>query len=239
MLYRIRPFGDSITAGYGFGFGCKPQPHDPHPISCWPPNEVGGGYRAFLAGNTPNKLPMLMVGGRHDNSAMWMWQVGQQNHDGYASHTMAQLMPYARQSRPSEVILLHVGTNDILTGSNGAQAADALRELLITLLMTNSTTRILVAQIIPEFKYGKEAEILDYNSRVPGIVDLFKPWGRDLRVVDMHPGMTSQDYMDGLHPNFAGYEKMASRWRAAINTLPELAQAAIPGEGVGHIGMAS
>lgn len=231
MMYRIRPFGDSIAAGYGLGWGCSFTPPHPQPISCWPPNEIGGGYRAFLAGNPPNKGHMIMMGGRHDNSAMWMWRAGQQNHDGYSGYTISQLFSIAGQKNDADLILVHAGTNDIVTGSNGEATAAALKQLLITLLLKDLRAKILVAKIVPIYNHGKEAVVRDYNSRIPDIVAHFAPWGRIVKDVDLHSGMQSSDFVDGVHPNFAGYEKMADRWRVATNALPALALDEIPGDG--------
>lgn len=231
MLYRIRPFGDSITAGYGLGWGCPYKPPAPQPTSCWPPNEIGGGYRAFLAKAPPNKVPMLMVGYRYDNSAMWMWQAGQQNHDGYTGFTISNLFPKSQLPLDADVILVHAGTNDILLGANGATTAQSLTQLLVNLLMHNHHATILVAQIVPIYNYGKEAVVLDYNSRIPGVVAQFQPWGRVVKYVDLNSGMQPRHFVDGVHPNYDGYEKMADGWTIAINALPAVALPAIPGDG--------
>ncbi len=247
-LYRIRPFGDSITAGYGFGVGCPFQPPQKQPVSCWPPNQDGGGYRAFLVGSPPNKAPSMMVGGRHDNSAMWLWQFGQQSHDGYSGFTINQLQPIAKSSTTSDVILVHAGTNDVRAAAKenqgcdpvtcktdeemGKAIADDLTVLLVNLLMTDRNAKVLVAQIVPNFEdNGAEGIVRDYNSRIPSVVAQFAQWGRVVKMVDMHSGMDRSDFVDNVHPNFAGYEKMANRWRAEINSLSAVALPAIPGEG--------
>jgi hypothetical protein len=226
--YRIRPFGDSITAGYGWGTGC-PRPWPPPPAlppqDC-PPAADGGGYRSFLVGSPPNKSPLLMVGHRHDNSPSWMWQLGQQNHDGYSGYTIPQMVPIAGLSLAADIILVHAGTNDILFGgATGASAAASLKTLLVTLLTNELQAKVLVAQIVPAFGTYRDKDpiIQDYNSRIPGVVAKFASWQRILRVVDLYSGMQSMDYSDTVHPNYQGYKKMANGWRNAINTLPAAA----------------
>ena len=40
--------------------------------------------------------------------------------------------------------------------------------------------------------------------------------GKQIVFADMRAGFTNDDMADGVHPNDAGYEKMAKSWRAAI-----------------------
>lgn len=39
-------------------------------------------------------------------------------------------------------------------------------------------------------------------------------------LVDMHAALTTADLADGLHPNAGGYDKMAARWYAALQSVP-------------------
>ena len=39
-------------------------------------------------------------------------------------------------------------------------------------------------------------------------------------LVDMHAALTTADLADGVHPNAAGYDKMAARWFAALQSVP-------------------
>lgn len=233
MIYRVRPFGDSITAGYGFGTGCpSPNPPKPPPIQCWPPSPDGGGYRGYLLADPPNKVPFVMVGRRSDNSAIWIWENRQQNHDGYGGYGIEQLYTVAQQPPEADVILVHAGTNDIDSGNaTGEQTAARLKQLLINLLTTDQRAKVLVAQIVPNFKPGKNAIVMDYNKRIPGVIDTFKSWLRTLKVVDLNTGMTVGDMLpDGVHPNPSGYKKMATGWKNAINALPPFEFSDLSGE---------
>jgi hypothetical protein len=208
-IYRIRTLGDSITAGWD------------------------GGYRADLLRNQPNKMPFLMVGGSTEYSPQWMYNIGEERHDGYPGFRIDQLVSIAAKPRLADIVLVHVGTNDILQGKNGDDTAQWLNYLLVTLLNQNRQAMVLVAQILPIFTYGNEKEqaVHRYNSLVPFVVKQFEQWGRTVRVVDMFSGFTQKDLLDGVHPTPAGYWKMADRWKTAINDLPSLASVDIPGVG--------
>ena len=138
-----------------------------------------------------------------------------------------QNSPYLPQF-PSDVILLHIGTNGIAV-ENANDVDDILNE--IDGYSQNIT--VVVARIIhrlDDFDNGG-GEIsgnltTQYNNALEQIVNQRIAAGDKLLMVDMEDGaginyMT--DMTDHLHPNPAGYEKIAAQWFATLQEfLPQV-----------------
>ena len=74
----------------------------------------------------------------------------------------------------------------------------------------------MVATIIPMFS-GVAAERDAYNAAIPGIVARYRSASRAITTVDMsHLLDQATDYVDELHPNRRGYDKMADAWYPAV-----------------------
>ena len=110
-----------------------------------------------------------------------------------------------------DIILLHIGTNDIRAGNSGA-APDELSALLDDILMRLPRTRVIVAEIIP-FRQGLGPLLRSYDAAV---VRLAAARGSRVSVVDMTNILDRGDYADGIHPSAGGYDKMARAWEPAI-----------------------
>ncbi len=107
-VLRIMPFGDSITVGAG--------------------SRAGDGYRARLHRDlTAAGLRVNFVGSRSSGPGP------DPDHEGHSGWTMAQLSARAdrwlRRARP-DVVLLHVGTNDLRTDRSADRAPQRLARLL-------------------------------------------------------------------------------------------------------------
>jgi len=185
---KIMPLGDSITFGT--------------------PDPGSGGYRRVLGALLPqNDYPIEFVGSRPG---------GDEGHPGW---TILQIKNgidtngWLETYRP-DIILLHVGTNDIRAG-NAAAAPDALSALLEDILVRLPQAHVIVAQIIP-FRRGPEPGHQAYNAAIPSIVAARGP---RVSLVDMRSILSMSDYADGLHPNADGYDKMARVWEPAIREI--------------------
>ena len=185
----IRPFGDSIT--YGFGFTdykyCPTYPGSGP--WCTPPSVYGGGYRGWLTFITLASLatkeepPFIFMTEGHQSggSSLQQWQTATQAHDGYPGFRTDQLITASTYPSFSDVTLVHAGTNDIAQKRTVDSAATNLFTILDNLLANNSRTHVYVAQIIPFAKpvagcklYGKPCfdytiyndSVTKYNSQI-------------------------------------------------------------------------
>jgi lysophospholipase L1-like esterase len=57
---------------------------------------------------------------------------------------------------------------------------------------------------------------MTYNSAVPGVVKERADAGKHILFVEQFMGFPTSELGDGVHPNEAGYARMATAWYTAI-----------------------
>ncbi|EHK97168.1 hypothetical protein M7I_7089 [Glarea lozoyensis 74030] len=190
---RILPLGDSIT--YGFK------------------SSDGNGYRQALktilegTGNTVEMIGTVQAGTMANN-----------NNEGHNAATIDQVATYtgAYGQRPN-VILLHVGTNDLNLHLDPSSAPQRLDSLVEKLISACPDATIIVARIIPSTDSGLASLISEYNKAITERMrDRALRREQNVIIVDMPSGVRVQDMADGLHPSDAGYDKMAVKWAIAL-----------------------
>ncbi len=191
---KIMPLGDSITYGT--------------------PDPSYGGYRHALGTLLKNdRYSVEFVGSQHSGSAP------DQDNEGHPGWTIAQIKNgiatnrWLETSEP-DIVLLHIGTNDIRLGHAAAASAN-LSALLDDILERLPRTHVIVAQIIP-FRQGPDPNHQSYNDALARIA---ASKGARVSLVDMRTILLPGDYADGLHPKRSGYDKMARVWEPAIRTV--------------------
>jgi len=123
-----------------------------------------------------------------------------------------------------DIVLIHLGTNDLYLGTGDpANIEETIGELedIITLLRNdNPNVIILLAKLIPSTDVLLVDKIPDFNAAIPQVaIDLADP-NSPIIIVDQFDGFdASNDTFDGVHPNETGEEKMAQKWRDAINGI--------------------
>lgn len=196
---RIMPLGDSITDGM----------------------QVPGGYRTglwqFMAADG---TPPDFVGSAASGPA----QLPERENEGHPGWRMGQIYLRARgwllKQRP-EIVLLDIGTNDILQDKELDRAPSRLSRLLDLITATLPDVRVYVASIGPFARPANEARAGRYNAAIPGIVRALALKGRHVQMVDMHSALRRSDLSsDGIHPDGGGYSKMAARWYSALTSSP-------------------
>ncbi len=190
---NIMPLGDSITFGTG----------DPG----------YGGYRHLLRTLLINNgYAVRFVGSQKGGK----FTASDSDNEGHPGWTIAQIQngidtdDWLETYQP-DLILLHIGTNDIRRG-DADSAPGRLSALLDDILRRLPQTHIIVAQIIP-FRRGPGQGHQAYNTAIPGIA---ASKGPRVSIVDMQNVLSRNDYADGIHPNAEGYDKMARAWEPAI-----------------------
>lgn len=197
---RIMPLGDSITDGI--------PDH---------PGGTAGAYRSDLwqlltaSGNNAD-----FVGSQSNGPATLL----DQDHEGHGGWRIEQLAEGVRsgwlqQSRP-DIVLLHIGTNNMYSDEDADAAPAALSGLLDDISAALPGVRVLVATIIGSDLPDAEPRIEAYNAAIPAILAEKTAAGANVELVDMHSVLESADRFDGLHPTGGGYSKMAARWFEAL-----------------------
>lgn len=217
-LGKIMPLGDSITAGYT-GTGGVP-----------------GGYRQQLFRNlTAAGCSFQFVGSQTTYASSVLTDAGQGNHEGHNGYTIQQIIDGVEKSSwlsvNPDIILLHIGANDILN-PDAATAPDRLDALLGSIFAKKPDASIFVAKIIggSTVDNGLQAStydngIVDYNAAIAQKVAARAQNGQRVSLVDMYSLMNIDHQTDGQgrplfadtsHPSQIGYDLMGDAWANAI-----------------------
>jgi hypothetical protein len=98
-----------------------------------------------------------------------------------------------------------------------ADAPTRLGNLIDTVLATCPDALVIVAEIIQSGTAATEANIVQFNAAIPGVVAERVANGSKVLVVDMFTNLIyPDDYADDLHPNDAGYVIMGNVWYEAM-----------------------
>jgi lysophospholipase L1-like esterase len=192
---KIMPLGDSITWG-------TPAP-------------AYGGYRHLLGTLLANDGYSVEFVGSGQSGIGVLPSPNNEGHPGWTIRRILKGIDSAGwlETYQPDIVLLHIGTNDLRPLVGGAAAApDNLSALLDDILRRLPRAYVIVAQIIP-FRPGPDPGHQAYNAAIPGIV---ASKGARVSVVDMQSILSPSDYADGLHPKAVGYDKMARAWEPAI-----------------------
>ncbi len=215
---KIMPLGDSITAG---------KEDNTQLEADWE------GYRRFLYKDlTEIGLNIDFVGSQvngendefdRDNEGHRGWKVNDIAFGRDGEGGVDEWIPAA----DPDIVLLKIGTND----GGGSNAANNLDTKLIPKIFDNLSAEgeLIVSTITPvnasrsDFA-TRSANIETYNAAIPGIVDKYNALGKNISFIDIQeePNGITPDEMsplsvdNGLHPTFAGYEKMANFYYQAI-----------------------
>ncbi|RYZ02362.1 MAG: endoglucanase [Myxococcales bacterium] len=191
---KILPLGDSITDGL----------------------TVAGGYRIHLfelaseAGKT-----ITFLGGSMNGPTMVAGKPFPRAHEGHSGWTISQIdgiVPTPALGDEPHIVLLHLGTNDMYQGASGAE--QRLGALIDQIVQTLPSALLAVSTIIP--LPGSASNVTTYNAAVPGVVEARAKQGKHVVFVDQFEGFPTSELADGVHPNAAGYARMAETWYAAL-----------------------
>ncbi|KAI9742608.1 MAG: hypothetical protein M1818_003749 [Claussenomyces sp. TS43310] len=196
---RVLPLGASITWGQD--------------------SSDGNGYREALqqkmiaAKNNVTFIGQLQHGNMKDN-----------NNEGWRGYVIDQVSAKASNVIPEQpnLIVIHVGTDDMICDLELANAPTRLGNLIDKLLNSIPDTVVLVSTLIPNRNETIERRIEAFNSQVPGVVSQRAAEGKKVYLADMHNGtITTADInaKDGTHPTDEGYQKMADIWWGAVEAI--------------------
>jgi lysophospholipase L1-like esterase len=193
---RIMPLGDSITDGA----------------------QVPGGYRIELwrrlVGQDRRRIDFV---GSLQNGPP---ELGDRDHEGHSGwridEVAASVDGWLARHRP-EVVLLMIGTNDML--QNHAAAPARLGELLDRITRQLPAATVLVATLPPLAGAEANRRVAAFNRALPAVVQARAAAGRRVRLVDVAAGLTLTDVGDGVHPNESGHAKIAAAWYGALVPL--------------------
>lgn len=205
---KVMPVGDSITLGKDGGAGGYRRV-----LYEW---LLAGGYRITYVG----KQDLV----RHGPPTCSDGAIAR--HEGYGSFRTDMILnggTAEKQSAPPlattlgkfqpDVVLLMLGTNDIIQAYQLDGLEARFEKILETIYAANAKTKVVVASIAPIKRAQwaeKETQAAAYNAALAVIVAKHAASGRAIALADIHASLVERGLsQDGVHPNAHGYAQMA------------------------------
>jgi len=200
---KVLPLGDSITLGLR--------------------SSDSGGYRSQLfklvvAANQN----VTFTGSQQDGPDTVSGKPFPKNHEGHSGFTVTQITGYVPPAKAftatPDIVLLHIGTNDMTSNADPTTTANQLDTLVTNLVAAAPNALIVVAKIVP-LGYSNN-NYTSYIAKIPGIVSAHAAKNQNVIMVDMStlPGSDIRGSGD-VHPTDQGYADMANLWYGAIKGL--------------------
>ncbi len=214
---KVMPLGDSITYGYN---GVN-----------YPNGSPPGGYRKQLANRFAGAgIGYDFVGNSSLNPALGI----DPNHNGYlgirTDQALSALSGWLTVN--PDVVLLHLGTNDMIQHIPISTAIGNLSQIIQQITANSPIRRLYIATIIPimdtrnGYTPSEWKVIIDaYNAQVRTLVGQYANQGRKVFLTDMSAGLVYTEANsinnvfqpgDGTHPGQVGYNKMGDYWFNSI-----------------------
>jgi lysophospholipase L1-like esterase len=203
---KIMPLGDSITGSPG----------------CW---------RALLWNNLQNTgyTNIHFVGTQPPQGCGIPYDGNNEGHGGALATNIVSLneLPGWLSATNPDIVLMHLGTNDVWSNIATSTILAAYSTLVDQMRANNPNMKILVAQIIPMNPSGCSycaQGVITLDAAIPAWASSKSTAQSPVIAVDQWTGFNdSTDTVDGVHPNDAGNQKIASKWypplTAQLNTL--------------------
>ncbi len=194
---RIMPLGDSITQG--------DSDHDTYRRPLWK-SLVADGYDVDFVGslNANHRGAPPHSDFDRDHEGHWGWRVDE----------ILEWIPGWTEAAEPDVVLIHVGSNDVFQNESIDSTIDELSQLIVGIRESRPEVTLLLAQIIPTRNGGTNARIRELNARIAQLAS------SNVIVVDQFTGFDpeTQTY-DGVHPNADGEIHLSDRWLEALEDV--------------------
>jgi VCBS repeat-containing protein len=156
------------------------------------------------------------------------------SHEGQGGTTadeIASEVPTAFSENPADVVLLHIGTNDMDDGAGAInQTISDVNSVLNNIWLEAPNATVILAQIINRWPF--EQSTSDFNDALRTMADGRIANGEKLVLVDMESALNYPADMDNAvyseHPNPGGYQKMADKWYTALAEILPPSNEAFP-----------
>ena len=205
------PLGDSITYGAnndGVGGGYR------YPLYVALTN---AGYNIDFIG-TQTSIPHAGLGAEINHEGHSGWHVSAASNGLYEN-----ILSWLSQIADPDVVLVHIGTNDTGDAPNYPNTINELDALISRIAAARPYAHIIVTTLLKRGADDTDSRYVlintQFNPYVEGVVQAHQAAGRRVHFLDMHAYLERTDMYDNLHPNNAGYGKMAAAWFPAVTNI--------------------
>ncbi|MFB7669773.1 GDSL-type esterase/lipase family protein, partial [Kitasatospora sp. NPDC056138] len=195
-LLKVMPLGDSITVGYQ--------------------SSSGAGYRLPLWNEvaSQSRYQMDFVGTVQGGA------VQDPDNEGHSATMIddirGQIDGYVAKDQP-DVVLLHLGINDLDRGTDKAHAGDRMTALIDQIFADRPGVTVIVQGLLPTTPNVDNDLIAAYNTQLAQLQPAEQTAGHKYRFVT-GPSLSASQFADGLHPNDQGYAQMAQVYYQALDS---------------------
>ncbi|MER7846248.1 FG-GAP-like repeat-containing protein [Kitasatospora sp. NPDC096077] len=191
---RVMPLGDSITAGAGSATGSS------YRAPLW--NLVAGQSRytvRFVGSQAGGQLPDL----------------ANEGHSGYMIDDIRAGIDQWLAAAHPDVVLLHIGVNDLDRSTDPAHAPDRLKTLLDRIYQDRPGIAVVMEGVLPNTQ-GLQLPPSGYNDRARRLEAVEADAGNSFRYVEP-PALAPAEMADRLHPNDSGYRRIAQAFYEGLD----------------------
>jgi lysophospholipase L1-like esterase len=200
---RIMPLGDSITYGTN-STGTVGYRRPLYQLL------IGAGYSVDFVGSQVDGS-LVDFDRNHEGHRGWRADQIRDNITGWLNST------------PADVVLLHIGTNDISQYQGATTTAAEIGQILDDINAWETAHNhvwVVLARIINR-NDSLSGVTTTLNGLIQNLADTRIASGDKIVVVNMESALNYPgDLSDTVHPNDTGYGKMAAVWFAALEALP-------------------
>ena len=220
----IMPLGNSITRG----FGSSPQPTT---------FLANYGYRLTLYNSlTAANYDFDFIGSQSHGGISGLPDADHEGHGGLRADQIKNNVAGYLANNPPDVMLLHIGTNDLIQNQTPQNARDDLDGILDIIYQFDPHITVILAQVVAQgsdtfsaipFQLPIKQVVYEYNALIPPLAQTHVSNGAKIVLVDMFnplgpPANYADNMYDNVHPNDAGYAKMTPVWFDALDDfLPD------------------
>ncbi len=195
---RIMPLGNSITQGVSGS------------------SDDTGYRRALYLSLTAAGYSINFVGSQA-TGILTDFDRDHEGHSGWRADQIRDNISGWLTTYPADIILLHIGTNDISQGNTISSTVSEVNQILDRIDARSTATVVFLARIINRTD-GYIAATRDYNAALQVLANTRIANGDLIIVVDQEAALSyPSDLADAVHPNDSGYLKMAQCWFASLS----------------------
>ena len=142
-----------------------------------------------------------------DHEGHWGWRTDE---------VLAKIDGWVKKASP-DIVLLHLGTNDIFQKQDNNDTVAELRQIILILRKHNPRVKVFLAQLIPLAGETADVQVRKLNDLLPEMVQSITTDVSPVHIVNQYEGFDAlKDTDDGIHPNDSGIVKMAQKWHSAL-----------------------